>query len=299
MPWLAASGPLSYSPENPPPSDYYFKYDWVLPGIFTPGTTRRRHFYFGSLFKEDARELFSFWRTARESGAVSVACQFGGVGADARITAPVAIYSALDAGDRPCYLFMQHGSYQLVPIDDQPLLRAGEVVLYRGIQRSSVFRFLQVGQGSLDAKRSRVWQSYVRTQSRILSDSVLSFNAVHDRAMRCETNHIRDGSRISDEIARDEGLDLAGDRRAAALWRAGHQSFSLARWVGERKFGPHFVTGKTPIGNIRLTTFFAGEHEVRIVDPDLVEFVDARGCQVKRPDPFAPSESRAGIRRKR
>jgi len=133
---------------------------------------------------------------------------------------------------------------------------------------------------------------------RILSDSVLSFNAAHDRARRCETGHIRDGSWISDEIARDEGLDLADNHLAAALWDAAHQSFSLARWVGERKFGPHFVTGKTPIGNIRLTTFFAGEHEVRIIDPDLVDFTDARGCRVERPYPFAPFESRTLIRGK-
>ena len=69
--------------------------------------------------------------------------------------------------------------------------------------------------------------------------------------------------------------------------------------MGDRKFGPHFVTAKTLIGNIRLTTFFVGEHEVRIVDPDLVEFIDARGCQVERPDPFAPGRSRVVIRGKR
>src|SRR5437867_8354618 len=262
VPWLAASGPLSYSPESPPPSDYYFQYSWIIPDIFDPDTNKRHHFYFGAQFKEHAKELLSFWRAATEGRADSVACHIGGVSAEARITAPVAIDVVRDAADRACYRLMQHGSHQLVPAADQPLLRSGEVVLYRGVQRSSAFRFLRVGQGSLDARWRRVWQSYVRTQSRILSDSVLSFNAVHDRAMRCETSHIRDGSRISDEIARDEGLDLAGDRRAAALWRTGHQSFSLARWVGERKFGPHFVTGKTPIGNIRPTTFVADEQEV-------------------------------------
>ena len=52
---------------------------------------------------------------------------------------------------------------------------------------------------------------------------------------------------------------------------------------GRIKFGPHFVTAKTPIDNIRLTTFFAGEHEVRIIDPDLVEFVDAQGCEWRVP----------------
>ena len=100
-------------------------------------------------------------------------------------------------------------------------------------------------------------------------------------------------------MAKAEGLDPAGRDLAAALWNVAHQSFSLARWVGENKFGPHFVTGKTPIGNIRLTTFFAGEHEVRIIDPDLVEFVDTRGCQVERPGPFSQGEPRAVIRGKR
>ena len=91
VPWLAASGPLSYTPECPPPSDYYFLYSWILPGIFDPATNKRRHFYYGAPFKEDARELSSFWMAAREGKADSVSCHLGGVGTDARITAPVAI----------------------------------------------------------------------------------------------------------------------------------------------------------------------------------------------------------------
>ena len=284
VPWLAASGPLSYTPESPPPSNYYFQYSWVLPGIFDPSTNTRRHFYFGAHYKkEDAKELFSFWNAARQGRTMPVARHFGGVGADARISAPMAIYSALDLGGRAGYLFMQHGSYQLVSTANQPRLPAGEVVLYRGIGRSRVFRFLRVDHSRGNSAWRLLWQNYIRAQSRMLSDSVLSFNSIHDRARRCETGHIRDGTWISDEIARNEGLDATNDPLATALWKATHQSFSLAQWVGERKFGPHFVTGRTPIGNIRLTTFFAGEHEVRIIDPDLVEFVDSRGCQVERP----------------
>ncbi len=116
------------------------------------------------------------------------------------------------------------------------------------------------------------------TQSRIMSSP-----RRYDRAARSETTHIRDRSWLSDDIAKTEGLDLAGDGLAATLWSAVHQSFALTRWVAERKFGPHFVAGRTPIGNIRLTTFFAGEHEVRIIDPDLVEFFETHGCQVERP----------------
>jgi hypothetical protein len=38
---------------------------------------------------------------------------------------------------------------------------------------------------------------------------------------------------------------------------------------------------KTPLSNIRLTTFFAGESEVKIIDPSRLSLVEAVGCQVK------------------
>ena len=186
VPWLAASGDLAYTPENPPSSDYYFQYSWILPGIFDPATNRRRHFYFGAHYKDDAKELLSFWNEAGEGRAVSVACRFGSVGVDARITAPVAIYSALDLRDRPCYLFMQHGSYQIIPIGDQPLLSRGEVLLYRGIGRSRVFRFVRVDRNRFDADGYRLWQIYVRAHSgsRIPFCHSIPFTTERDAARR-------------------------------------------------------------------------------------------------------------------
>jgi hypothetical protein len=59
-----------------------------------------------------------------------------------------------------------------------------------------------------------------------------------------------------------------------------HQSFALERWVAESKFGPHYVVCKTPVDNVRTTTFFAGEHEVRVIDPRRIEVVEAHGCRV-------------------
>jgi hypothetical protein len=116
-------------------------------------------------------------------------------------------------------------------------------------------------------------------QAKVLSDSVLSFNSAHDRVKRCETAHIRDGTRVTDWLAREAGLPIDG--MAASLWRGAHESYSLARWVAENKFGPSYIVSDTPADNIRLTTFFAGEHEVRVVDPRLVKVVDARGCRVE------------------
>lgn len=51
--------------------------------------------------------------------------------------------------------------------------------------------------------------------------------------------------------------------------------------VNENKFGPHRVVCRTPLANIRITTFFAGEHEVRVLAPSRVELVAAIGCDVR------------------
>ena len=283
VPWLAASGPLSYTPEDPPSRDYYFQYGWILSEIFTPSARNRRHFYFGASVKGHADELFAFWRAARASAAVLVACHLGSADASTRVAAPVAVYSARDFRGRTGYVLMQHGSYQFVAADEQPLLLSGEIVLYRGVHESDVFRFLRMG--DIDLEKRRVWQSYLTTQAQMLSDSVLSFISIHDRVKRCETSHILDQSWVSDDIAEANGLDIAGDGFAGDLWRATHQGFTLARWVAEAKFGPHFVRCKTPVSNVRFTTFFAGEQEVRIIDPDLVEFSEPEGCRVERHGP--------------
>jgi hypothetical protein len=47
VPWLAAEGPLAYTPENPPATDYFFQYSWILPEIFDFKDHRRCHHYFG------------------------------------------------------------------------------------------------------------------------------------------------------------------------------------------------------------------------------------------------------------
>ena len=51
--------------------------------------------------------------------------------------------------------------------------------------------------------------------------------------------------------------------------------------MSENKFGPHRVVCRTALTNIRITTFFAGEHEVRVIDPSCVELLAAVGCEVK------------------
>ncbi len=276
VPWLASSGPLSYTPEDPPSRDYFFQYNWIMPGIFASATNRRQRHLFGARWKDQARELLSFWDVARMGDVVRLAYVEGSVEAD-RVTAPVAAYRSLRPGRRgPEGVLIQHGSYQVVDLEDQPLLGAGEVMLYRGVQQADRFRFVQNR-----SYESDLWRRYVAVQAYVLSDSVRSFNSIHDRASRCETGHINDRSWMTDELGRRNGLDLDREGVDRAFWESMHQSFSLARWVADRKFGPNYVACRTPLDNIRLTTFFAGEHEVRVIDPARVAFVEAHGCRVE------------------
>jgi hypothetical protein len=122
----------------------------------------------------------------------------------------------------------------------------------------------------------------MQLQFDILSASELSFNSIHDRTKRSETSHIHDGTWVTDQLAAQRGLDIEHDPWTRALWATVHQSYALRRGVSEHKFGPNRVVSRTPLSNIRITTFFAGEHEVRVVDPDRVELVTAIGCDVKQ-----------------
>ena len=72
VPWLAAKGPLVYTPESLPNRDYYFQYGWVLPAILRPGPGRRRHHYFGAWSRDDADEIFRFWTNARTGNRTQI-----------------------------------------------------------------------------------------------------------------------------------------------------------------------------------------------------------------------------------
>jgi hypothetical protein len=277
VPWLAAEGRLAYRPEQPPERDYYFQYGWVLPEIFADVAPKRRHRYFGASSRDQASELFSFWASARRGELEPVFQVLGSVG-DEFVAAPIAIYRTAVDWRGASYVMIQHGSYQLVREADQPFVRSGELLLYRGLQRSAEFRWME--RTDLDPAQRRTWRVYVEIQGEILSDAARSFNSIHDRTSRCETAHLRDRSWMTDDFARARGLDIAGAGFAADLWNTTHQSFALERWVAQNKFGPCYVVCKTPLENVRITTFFAGEHEVRIIDPRRVEIVETHGCRV-------------------
>jgi hypothetical protein len=128
---------LASAPELPPERDSLFQYGWVLPQVCGPGL--RRHAYFSAMRREAAHDVFAFWQDARR-GTVDRFAHHEGTLAGHRIEAPIAVYRHNGRRGERAYVFIQHGSYQCIPIDEQPELEAGYLHLHRGIGDEKVFR---------------------------------------------------------------------------------------------------------------------------------------------------------------
>jgi hypothetical protein len=231
--------------------------------------------------EDDAESLFEFWHQARGGLARCVHLSLGSLNNDT-LCAPIAVYRARQyRHETDPWLFIQHGSYQWISLADQPQVEAGHVLLYRGIENEPAFRYPYLEQDLRNPASQRTRQRYLALQWRMLSDSVLSFNTIHDRTKRCETGFLNDGTWLADRLAGKAGLGIKSDGFTHRLWTAATTAFSLERRIAQWKFGPHFVIVRTPITNIRLTTFFAGEAEVRLVDPSRIEVLETVGCTVE------------------
>jgi hypothetical protein len=290
VPWLAADGPLAYSPTEPPAKDYFFQYTWILPEIFDQTVNLREHRYFGSPFKDDAGFLFDFWTNVRNDGGAAIPryCELGLLSPHV-IRTPLAAYRHVRKRYKtPGFVLMQHGSYQWIAEEDQPLIESGEVVLYRGIGQADVFRQLRFRPDYLSSANREIWRKYLALQAEMLSDSTLSFNTIHDRVRRCESGGLLDGTWLADQWTVAAGLDIQLPGCAKELWESAQQSYSLDPNMGEIKFGPHYVAVRTALSNIRITTFFAGESEVKIVDPSRIHEVRPFGCDVQFIAPTEP-----------
>ncbi len=271
VPWLASAGELAYSPHSPPDRDYYFQYSWVIPGIFCGGTTVRRHFWFGAPFKDspEVRQLFAFWNRARRGELHTLYVSNGMAGLE-DVTAPLAVYRHSDVYSltRERLIFMQHASYLISDVESQPHIDRGEAVLYRGLQKAEMFLLRRLATEDLRAR----WMSvYART----LADSVTSFNAVHCNVSRTQTGWFNDRTSMLRDLCRAAGLEPN-----TAIESLLYSGFTLEEWCASGKFGPNYVKLRTPLSNIRITTFVCGEAEVKVIDPNKLEVVEAVGCRV-------------------
>lgn len=280
VPWLAAAGRLAYTPDNPPEREYYFQYGWVLPQVLSEAGRRSGHRYFGAGSKDAAAEVFDFWKDARAGRHVKVHVMEGRLSAD-KVATPIAVYLRRTPNHWRgiSYLLIQHGSYLFVSRKAQPEMEQGMVYLYRGIQKADVFHYPTFDPNALRDREGDDWRAYLTMQSGLLSDSALSFISMHERICRCETGGLNSSSNVNGNAAVSAGFNSGVRDFGHVLWMAHHQCFSLERFIAERKFGPNFVVLKTPLTNLRITTFFAGEAEAKVVDPTQVRFVEAVGCE--------------------
>lgn len=275
MPWLAASGELAYNPHQPPATDYFFQYSWIVPGVFRAGLNLRQHFWFGhrSRHGPDVKRLFSFWNRSRRGEVNELFLANGTSGPPNRldVTAPLAVYRTpnIHSWEADSLVFIQHGSYLVVDVDSQPYIDRGQAVLYRGIQKAKVYILHRLT--SADVHR-RLMKVHVRS----LADSVMSFNSVHCNVSRTETGYFNDRSYLLDTLCAAEGLEPKRRLRSAL-----YSGYALAEWVGVRKFGPNYVKFRTPLTNLRITTFVCNETEVKVIDPNKLEVVEAVGCRVR------------------
>lgn len=208
-----------------------------LPGIFNPQVNLPEHRYFGSPLKDNARFPFDFWADARRGDKPALE-RYGQLGffSDNELRTPMAAHHHVRYyRDTLGSLLIQHGSYHWVSLEDQPSIPAGEVSLYRGIGQATRFRCLRFRPEELWPANGETLRKYLRIQADMLSDSILSFNTIHDRLKRGEAAGLRDGTWVGDELGTQAGLDIQSPAFASDLWHAAQQAYSLERVIGVGK----------------------------------------------------------------
>jgi hypothetical protein len=121
-----------------------------------------------------------------------------------------------------------------------------------------------------------IWSQLMNVHARSLADSVTSFNAVHSNVSRIETGYLNDRTSLLDELCRAGGLD---PKPPISLFL--YSGYALEEWCGVRKFGPHYVKLRTPLTNVRITTFVCNETEVKVINPNKLEVIESVGCSVQ------------------
>ena len=184
-------------PTKPSARDYFFRYSWILSGIFNPQVNLHEHRYFGSSLKDSAPFLCDFWANARRGDGLALQryCQFGFF-SDNELRTPMAAYHHVRSyRDIPGSLLIQHGSYQWVSPG-----RSAEHPCRRGLALSGHRTGRSVPLLAIPARRllpanGEISRMYLRVRADMLSDSILSF------LKRRETAGVRDGSWLGDVIA--------------------------------------------------------------------------------------------------
>ena len=80
-------------------------------------------------------------------------------------------------------------------------------------------------------------------------------------------------------IDQSDDVEISTDLRKLQI--VTNQCYTLCKNIAKNKFGPAYVAFKTPITNIRICTFFAGESEVKVLSLDKLIPIKATRCKFK------------------
>jgi hypothetical protein len=275
VPWLAGDGALSYSPFSPPHTDYYFLYNFIVPKIFRDGVNLKQHYWFGDYTGSSSytgKLLKDFWNKSRDGKISPVIIQNVSSGLE-NLEAPIAIFKIYPLYSRKAhYLLIQHGSYLLIPAQSQPLIESGFVLLHRGIGSSNKFKAYQMPEDKL------LLNHYQKTLKDSLIDSIASFNTIHGATHRTETCHLLDSTHLFSKNF-FSSIEINHDWRK--FLTTIQQCYTLKKEIAKYKFGPSYVTFKTPLTNIRICTYFAGEYEAKILSLDKLIPVKSIKCKLE------------------
>lgn len=275
VPWLASFGPLAFSPERPPNDESLFRYYRVLPSLFK-AMPRPEEEYFGGIAGSTST-ILDFWRFATERQLRCIAKNDGHL-TPTGLSAPIAIYSTDTGGPFDTYLFvLQHGSYQILEKQQQPFVEDGFFVCYRGVRNDEQFCVPGYQQELLNpAEKEAVRRYYLKTFL-TMSDSVHSFLCVHAGVCLVRTDHLVNFRSLA--MDSDDFFDVGTQHIFEFFrWIFNNQCFSFRLNTASGKFGPNYFKIKTPIDNVWITSLFAGEAELKLINPNRVEILEANGC---------------------
>ena len=165
---------------------------------------------------------------------------------------------------------IQHGSYLIADIESQPYIDRGEAVLYRGVQNAEIFLLRRLTTADI---RCAVDEAFTPEAWRTPSPHSTPCIAMYRGPKR-------DGS-MTGALCSATSAWRQASQPEPPIMSLLYSGYALEEWCAAGKFGPNYVKFRTPLSNIRITTFVCNETEVKIIDPNKLEVIEAVGCRIR------------------
>lgn len=290
VPWIAAHGRLARFPETAVARTRGADYRAAMPEAFASryrrGGAESEPLYHGVRH----RSMDVCWAAVCAARRVAI---YMGQRTDDGFSAPISVFQLPSNGS---YALGQAGSY----VHQIPAIKNGMVTIYRGIARGRTHThatFSADPAWSHSPVRQHVAALWYDYWAYLFLLSGRIFSRMHDGVYLGEFNHVAKDRTFDDfycialpylHKARPAipHLDLI---LRAWLARAKRPAtpYTLSQSVAQERFGPHYVSARTPVTNLAITTAAHLEKEVHLINPELVTDWRGFGCAVHMHSLFA------------